>query len=230
MKAHIDKPWETKVEWWRKTKMKEFAGTARTSMHLCLEKVLPALTEEAGRYWFINWRVGLGKDEHTDMGIIRVIFNESSWSSWTQRFESNRMFMNVYLQEIKYLFSIVQKWVLVIYDETLNVEVIDSNDPYSGGQQQKSTCSQIPSYVFEKFLNQQKRRRDGMDSWWKFRQQFLNNFYGIDGEPFEFEWSTLPRLASLELLRECQEDLIRRNIDLEKFEERIIFICQCSTA
>ena len=43
--------------------------------------------------------------------------------------ESNRMFINVYVEEIKYLFSIVQKLVLENYDETLNVEVIDSNDP-----------------------------------------------------------------------------------------------------
>ena len=39
------------------------------------------------------------------------------------------MFMNVYVEEIKSLFSIVQKLVLENYDETLNVEVIDSNDP-----------------------------------------------------------------------------------------------------
>ena len=43
--------------------------------------------------------------------------------------EENRMFMNVYVEEIKSLFSIVQKLVLENYDETLNVEVIDSNDP-----------------------------------------------------------------------------------------------------
>ena len=70
------------------------------------------------------------------------------------------MFMNVYVEEIKYLLSIVQKMVLQSHDETLDVEVIDSNDPYLSGQQQKSTCSQIPSYVFGKFLNQQKRWRD----------------------------------------------------------------------
>ena len=42
--------------------------------------------------------------------------------------ENNRMMVNVYLEEIKYLFSIVQKLVLENYDETLNVEVIDSDD------------------------------------------------------------------------------------------------------
>ena len=43
--------------------------------------------------------------------------------------ENNRMFMNVYVEETKYLFSIVQKLVLEHYDEALNVEAIDSNDP-----------------------------------------------------------------------------------------------------
>ena len=43
--------------------------------------------------------------------------------------ESNRMFMNVFVEEIKYLFSIVQKLVLEHYDETLNVEAIDSKYP-----------------------------------------------------------------------------------------------------
>ena len=49
-------------------------------------------------------------------------------------------------------------------------------------------------------------------------------FYGIDGEPFEFGWNTLTRLTSLELLRKVQEDVKRRNIDLEKLEDRIIFV------
>ena len=62
--------------------------------------------------------------------------------------------MNVYVEEIKYLFSILQKMVLENYDEPLNLEVIDSNDPYLSGQQQNSTCSQIPSFVFGKFLKQ----------------------------------------------------------------------------
>ena len=39
--------------------------------------------------------------------------------------EENRMFMNVYVEEIKKLFSIVQKLVLGNFDETLNEEVID---------------------------------------------------------------------------------------------------------
>ena len=43
--------------------------------------------------------------------------------------ETNRMFMNVSVEEIQYLFSIVQKLVLENYDETLSVEVIDSDDP-----------------------------------------------------------------------------------------------------
>ena len=43
--------------------------------------------------------------------------------------ENNRMMVNVYVEEVKYLFSIFQKMVLQNYDETLNEEVIDYNDP-----------------------------------------------------------------------------------------------------
>ena len=93
----------------------------------------------------------------------------------------------------------------------------------------KSPRCQIPSHVFEKFLNQQKFRKYEKDSCWKFRQQFLNIFYGIDGGPTEFEWNTLPRLTSLESLRQCQEAVKRRNIDLDNLMIESSS-CQCSTA
>ena len=43
--------------------------------------------------------------------------------------ENNRIFMNVYVEAIKYLFSIVQRLVMENSDEILNVKAIDSNDP-----------------------------------------------------------------------------------------------------
>ena len=58
----------------------------------------------------------------------------------------------------------------------------------------------------------------------EIQRKVSGQLYGIDGEPFEFGWNTLPRLASLEFLRKIQEDVKRRNIDLEKFEDRIIFM------
>ena len=98
-------------------------------MHHCLVKVLPALTEEAGRYGFINRRVGLGKTNILMCGLFKSSSTKAAVNLGQKDVETNRMLMNVYVEEIKYLFSIVQKLVLENYDETLNVEVIDSNDP-----------------------------------------------------------------------------------------------------
>ena len=45
---------------------------------------------------------------------------------------------------------------------------------------------------------------------------------GIDGEAIEFEWKILPGISSLQILREIQTDLRKRNIEPEKFTDRII--------
>ena len=47
---------------------------------------------------------------------------------------------------------------------------------------------------------------------------------GIDGEPIEFEWNIFSRVTSLEILQKIQIDLRDRNIEPEKFEDRIIFM------
>ena len=45
-----------------------------------------------------------------------------------------------------------------------------------------------------------------------------------DGEPVEFEWKIFPGLTYLEILQKIQKDLQDRNIEPEKFEDRIIFM------
>ena len=45
---------------------------------------------------------------------------------------------------------------------------------------------------------------------------------GIDGEAIDFEWKILPGISSLQILREIQTDLRKRNIEPEKFTDRII--------
>ena len=50
------------------------------------------------------------------------------------------------------------------------------------------------------------------------------NFFGIDGEPIEFEWNIFPGRTSLEILRKIQKDLQEQNIEPENFEDRIIFM------
>ena len=59
----------------------------------------------------------------------------------------------------------------------------------------------------------------------EFRQSnSCRELLGIDGEPIEFEWNIFPGLTSLEILQKIQKDLRDRNIEPEKFEDRIIFM------
>ena len=46
----------------------------------------------------------------------------------------------------------------------------------------------------------------------------------IDEEPIEFEWNILTGFSSLQLLQKIQNDLRERNIEPEKFTDRIIFM------
>ena len=47
---------------------------------------------------------------------------------------------------------------------------------------------------------------------------------GIDGEPIEFEWNILQGLTSLQILQRIQNELQKRNIEPEKFGQRISFM------
>ena len=50
------------------------------------------------------------------------------------------------------------------------------------------------------------------------------NLLGFDGEAIEFEWNIFPGFSSWQILQEFRNDLRRRNIELEKFTDRIIFM------
>ena len=48
--------------------------------------------------------------------------------------------------------------------------------------------------------------------------------FGVDGEPFEFEWNIFPGLTSLEILQRNQKDLQDQHIEPVKFGDRIVFM------
>ena len=70
----------------------------------------------------------------------------------------------------------------------------------------------------------------------RWREQLENDlgsehqkeFFGIDGEPFEFEWTVVPGHDAVELLREIQMKITIRGIKPEEFEGRIIFMSMCT--
>ena len=47
---------------------------------------------------------------------------------------------------------------------------------------------------------------------------------GVDEEATKFEWNVFPGFSSLQILQEIQTDLRERNIEPEKFTDRIIFV------
>ena len=54
--------------------------------------------------------------------------------------------------------------------------------------------------------------------------RFLWRTAGIDGEAIEFEWHISQGFTSLQILQKIQNDLQERNIEPEKFTDRIIFM------
>ena len=129
-KAHIDKPLGNKGRVVAKTKIKELLVPREgVNASLFWAKFTSYLQKKLDVTEFINRRVGLGKNEHTDVGLFMSTSTKAAVHLGQKDVENNTMFMNMYVEEIKYLFSIIQKLVLENYGETLNVEVIDSNDP-----------------------------------------------------------------------------------------------------
>ena len=76
----------------------------------------------------------------------------------------------------------------------------------SSCQKQEYTFTQIPYFVMERCIH-------SLQPWKKWKEQleyFLDSthhkeFYGSDGEPFEFEWNIFPGHTTVELLKEIQK-------------------------
>ena len=92
-------------------------------------------------------------------------------------------------------------------------------------RKQKYSSTPIPCCVWGK-MNDSK---DAATRWEGQVEEFkMSPFYkellGIDGEPLEFEWIILSGFSSLQILQQIQNDLRERNIKLEKFADRLIFM------
>ena len=97
-------------------------------MHHCLVKVYQSMQKKLELTDSSIKELGEMK---TNMLIWELFMSSSMKAAVHLRqshVENNRMFMNVHVEEIKYLFSIVQRLILENSDEILNVKVIDSND------------------------------------------------------------------------------------------------------
>ena len=98
-------------------------------MHHCLRKVYQYLQKKLD---VTDSSIEESGSAKTNILMWRLFVSSSTKAAvhlGQKDVENHRTFMNVYVEEIKYSCSFVQKLVLENYDETLNVEVIDSNDP-----------------------------------------------------------------------------------------------------
>ena len=67
--------------------------------------------------------------------------------------------------------------------------------------------------------------KDGKAKWKGFLMSAsCGEFLRIDGEATELEWNIFPGFTPLQILQEIQNDLQKRNIEPEKFTDRIIFM------
>ena len=73
-------------------------------------------------------------------------------------------------------------------------------------------------------MTAQMQLQHGKVKWKISKCRILTQLLGIDGEAIEFEWNIFPGFSSLQILQEFQKVLQRRDIELEKFTDRIIFM------
>ena len=150
--------------------------------------------------------------------------------------ENVAVFKNVHVEEIKNLFSITKVLVLGHSDEILDVKVTNSKDP--SWKKQKIYHPQVIKWTKAKVhvhsdsvlrLGELSALPDAAERWKgqlvDFRTTVSNQeFYGIDGDPIEFEWNILPGLTSLAMLRKVHDDIQNSNIKPKNCGDRLIFM------
>ena len=121
--------WKRKAEWWQNQKWKSCWYREDLSCIIVWGK----FTSTYRRSWTLRIHQSKSWARQRRTLLMWELFMSSSTKAAVhlgqKDVENNRMVMDVYVEEMKYVFSIVQKLVLENYDETLNVEVIDSDAP-----------------------------------------------------------------------------------------------------
>ena len=85
--------------------------------------------------------------------------------------------------------------------------------------------TQIPFYALRK-INES---RDAITGWDGQVEEFkmspsYKELLGVDGEAIDFEWNVIPGFSTLQILQEIQDDVRERDIEPEKFTDRVIFM------
>ena len=137
-------------------------------------------------------------------------------------------------QEIKYLFSIVQRLILENFDEIMIVKITDSNYPSCAkvkiSDPQVIEWAKVRVYVFSYSVlcfGKIAGPTETVDRWTgqlhDCHKDVSEQFYGIDGERIEFRVEHFPRTYVIGTASKDSGVFGKQNIHPEKFVYRIIF-------
>ena len=198
---------------------------------------LPFPTIEVGNNRkILNIFNGSFQDKCVDMGNVHVFVDESSHSSWTELFGEPGGLQE---HELRGISELVQyhteidkgaswrnsefeyDWTCISLMDEISI-VSWTSDSVDRG---KSMCLlRFRSMLGNDEWKQRcKHKMEGQVDEFKMSPSY-KELLGIDGETIDFEWNIFPGFSSLQVLQEIQNDLRERNIKLEKFTDRIIFM------
>ena len=149
---------------------------------------------------------------------------------------NSEIYKNTKFEDIESVLNITQKLAKEHSEEILNVNTIESASPswkrsvLSHDQVIQWTSAKVRVFSDSvKCLGKMNASKDAITRWEGQVEEFKMSpsykaLLGIDGEAIEFEWNIFLRFSSLQILHETQNDLRERNIEPEKFTDRIIFM------
>ena len=153
---------------------------------------------------------------------VHVFVNESSHSSWTEIFgepgglqehelrRNSELILDHTEIDIRAFWrnsECGRDWKCISFMDEISI-FSGSSDPVD---KSKSTC-------LLRF-----RTMSGEDEWQQRCNYKMERSSGRI-QKIEFEWNNLPGFSSMQILQKIQDDLRERNIELEKFTDRIIFM------
>ena len=146
------------------------------------------------------------------------------------------VYKNTNFEDIQSFFSITQKLILEHSEEILNVKTIESasfswtRSVLSHDEVIQWAKAKVRVYSDSVLcLGKVIESSDAIVRWEGQVEEFkmslsYKELLGIDEEAIKFEWNVFPGFSSLQILQEIQTDVRERNIEPEKFTDRIVFV------
>ena len=168
-------------------------------------------------------------------GVVHVFVNESRHSSWheligdpggLQEYElrGNSELIQYHTETDIGAFwrnsECEHDWKYISLMDEIDI-VSWSSDPLNKAKVRVFSDSAVSG---EDVISKRSSCKMGRSSGVNLDVRFFWELLGIDGEAIESEWNVFPGFTSLQIFQKIQNNLQERNIDPEKFRDRIIFL------